>query len=164
MGALRYLPSKSLWRKSNIILKKGNDIDREKYPNCYRRYNELAVRFIKVAQAIKPDATVENNYSMERLLDLAEKTFAAKTWRYTELANEPGIDHKVLVDTMNADWLGKVKVPKHLAEKATGMNTEGAKHAPVAPVSDKEITHHRKPVYGLKVGDNEIETFDNMKE
>ena len=33
MGALRYLPSKSLWRKSNITLKKGNDIDREKLLN-----------------------------------------------------------------------------------------------------------------------------------
>ena len=30
MGALRYLPSKSLWGKSNIILKKDMDVDREK--------------------------------------------------------------------------------------------------------------------------------------
>ena len=66
-----------------------------------------------------------------------------------------------------------IKVPKKLAgctrikdeaEKATGMNTEGAKYAPVAPVSDKEITYHQKPVYGLKVGDGEIITFDNMKD
>ena len=33
MGALRYLPSKNLWRKSNITLKKGNDINREKLLN-----------------------------------------------------------------------------------------------------------------------------------
>ncbi|MBQ2872689.1 MAG: transcription-repair coupling factor [Bacilli bacterium] len=30
MGALRYLPTKSLWEKSNITLKKGIDVDREK--------------------------------------------------------------------------------------------------------------------------------------
>ena len=30
MGALRYLPMKSLWKKSNITLKKGIDVDREK--------------------------------------------------------------------------------------------------------------------------------------
>ena len=30
MGALRYLPTKSLWKKSNITLKKGMDVDREK--------------------------------------------------------------------------------------------------------------------------------------
>ena len=30
MGALRYLPSKSLWKKSNITIKKGMDVDREK--------------------------------------------------------------------------------------------------------------------------------------
>lgn len=29
MGALRYLPSKKLWSKSNIVLKKGMDVDRE---------------------------------------------------------------------------------------------------------------------------------------
>jgi len=30
MGALRYLPTKSLWKKSNITLKKNMDVDREK--------------------------------------------------------------------------------------------------------------------------------------
>ena len=33
MGALRYLPRKSLWKKSNITLKKGMDVDREKLLN-----------------------------------------------------------------------------------------------------------------------------------
>ena len=30
MGALRYLPSKDIWKKSKIVLKKGMDIPREK--------------------------------------------------------------------------------------------------------------------------------------
>jgi len=30
MGALRYLPTKNLWKKSNIVLKKDMDVDREK--------------------------------------------------------------------------------------------------------------------------------------
>ena len=29
MGALRYLPKKNLWKKSNIVLKKDSDVDRE---------------------------------------------------------------------------------------------------------------------------------------
>ena len=33
MGALRYLPSKKLWEKSNIVLKKGMDVDRENLIN-----------------------------------------------------------------------------------------------------------------------------------
>ena len=33
MGALRYLPNKDLWKKSQICLKKGMDIDREKLLN-----------------------------------------------------------------------------------------------------------------------------------
>lgn len=33
MGALRYLPSKKLWKKSNIVLKKGMDVDRENLIN-----------------------------------------------------------------------------------------------------------------------------------
>ena len=33
MGALRYLPNRNLWKKSNIILKKGMDVDREKLLN-----------------------------------------------------------------------------------------------------------------------------------
>ena len=33
MGALRYLPTKSLWKKSNITLKKNMDVDREKLLN-----------------------------------------------------------------------------------------------------------------------------------
>lgn len=90
-----------------------NDIsfDKNTYPNCYKRRGELAIRILKVAQAI-----TDGNYSKERLLDLAEKSFAAKTGRYEELKDYKGINHSVLVNTMEAKELGKdVRVPDTLA-------------------------------------------------
>ena len=89
----------------------GIEIDKNKYPNCARRRGELAIRLVKVAQAV-----TDGNYSYERLMDLAEKTFAAKTSKYTELQGYEGINHEILVNTMKATELGKdVRVPNELA-------------------------------------------------
>lgn len=151
----------------NCIVPNRDAIDREKYPNCYRRYSELEVRFIKVAQAIN-----NGDYSLEHLLDLAEATFAAKTSKYTELKDRTDIDHSALLSAINSDWLTEVKVPKKLGEctrvkdtpdAAGKMNTEGAKNAPTGYARDTEKSYHTKDVYGLQVGNGAIETFEDMQ-
>ena len=90
---------------------KDMQVDSNKYPLCAKKDKKvLAIRMLKVAQAI-----TDNNYSKERLLDLAEKTFAADK-NYTQLKDYKGIDHDVLVGTMQAQLMGsKVKMPAVLA-------------------------------------------------
>lgn len=163
---------KSSWKEiarmyNDCIIPDRDSIDKDKYPNCYKRYSELEIRFVKVAQAIN-----NGDYSLEHLLELAEATFAAKTSKYTELKDRTDIDHSALLSAMNSDWLTDVKVPKQLGEcirvkntpaDAKDMNTEGAKNAPTGYAKDTEKSYHQKDVYGLQMGNGEIETFDNMQ-
>ncbi|MBQ7764157.1 hypothetical protein IJ384_02175 [bacterium] len=104
---------KSSWSKlvEQYDCLKDIEIDPNKYPLSAKKDKEtLAIRMLKVAQAIN-----DNDYSKERLLDLAEKTFAADR-NYTQLKDYEGIDYNVLVGTMKAELMGtKVKMPAVLA-------------------------------------------------
>lgn len=112
----------------------GIEIDPNKYPTCAKNRGKLAVRLLKVAQAV-----TDGNYSYDRLMTLAEKTFKSntyevgannkKTWTYEELKDFEGINYNVLVNTMNATELGKdVRVPDLLADCKRNANVEIKHH------------------------------------
>ena len=95
-----------------------------------------------------------------------------KIWTYESLKGVEGIDYDILVNVMNADWLEDVKVPSKLgecirikdkADNAGKMSTEGAKFAPTGYAKDTEKTNHAIDIYGLQMGNGEIETFEDMK-
>ena len=135
---------KSSWAKLAEQYECLDELNTEGYPLSTKRKAQLPVRMLKVAQAI-----TDGNYSAERLLQLAELTFASKNCKYENLKGIEGIDHAILVNIMNADWLSnKVKMPKVLAgcnkvEKsiiAEKADTEGAKNAPVGSAEDRIMT------------------------
>ena len=148
----------------------GIEVDKTKYPNCAKQYGKLAIRLVKVAQAI-----TDGNYSYERLMDLAEKSFAAKTNEYTELENYPGINYNVLVNTMNATELGKdVRVPNSLAgcDKTTNTVKENIVEQQATTVvkagdrgnSNYKVSDGTNAEFLIKVDNGEVERFSTYEE
>ena len=153
---------RSSWTKLAGQYECLNDIDTTGLPLCTKRKAQLPVRILKVAQAI-----TDGNYSLERMLQLAELTFASPNTKYENLKGIEGIDHAVLVNIMNADWLSaSVKMPKQLAGCdrnesvsiiASRANTNGAKNAPVASANDRIQTSAGQDAEYYATFDNDAE-------
>lgn len=133
---------RSSWSKLAGQYECLDDIDTTNLPLCTKRKAQLPVRILKIAQAI-----TDGNYSLDRMLQLAELSFAPNNRNYENLKGIEGLDHAVLLNIMKADWLSdSVKMPKQLAGCdrnesisiiASRANTNGAKNAPVASAGDR---------------------------
>ena len=143
------------------------EIDATKSPNCAKRKDQLAVRMLKVAQAIN-----DNNYSLERLLYLAEETFKSPNYKYESLKGFEGIDHNVLQGTMKAQLMGDVKMPSQLADcprdntkdiKATVQDKTGTVGA-VASAKDYVTKTGKSGEYGVRFNYGEWEIFNTADE
>ena len=115
---IRVNASCSSWRKLIELYPNIQNITvPAEYRECNRRKHELPIRMLKVAQAI-----TDGDYSLDRLLKLAEQTFASKNSRYENVKDFEGINHDILVKVMNANAFdGEIKLPNSLG----GINRNG---------------------------------------
>ncbi len=136
---------RSSWAKLSEQYDCLDEINTKDYPLCTKNRAKLPIRMLKIAQAI-----TDGNYSQERMLQLAEMTFASPNTKYENLKSIEGIDHAVLVNIMNANWLSdSVKMPKTLAGCnrddsisiiAPRATERGGNRAPVRSAGDRTQT------------------------
>ena len=136
------------------------------YKNCNRKKSQLTVRMLKVAQAI-----TDGDYSLDRMLKLAEASFASRNSKYENMKNIEGIDYNVLVATMNAELMSnKVKMPEYLAgcerqEKSIcddSITDKTGKRAGVASAVDtRKISDGQEAKYYARFNNGAVQEFSN---